>query len=56
MSFVRYLWGPAGPESQPEAGNELKDKREACKNDKQIVATHQFQRPLDFVRWVCHHP
>ena len=25
-SFVRYLWGPVGPEPQPEAWNEPKDK------------------------------
>lgn len=26
MSFVRYLWGSAGPESQPEARNGFKDE------------------------------
>lgn len=54
MSFVRYLWGSAGPGSQPEAGNRLKDESEPAQNDKQIVAAHQFQRPLDFVRPACH--
>jgi hypothetical protein len=42
VSFVRYLWGPAGPKPQPEAGKGLKDKSEPAR------VTSKLSQPTNF--------
>lgn len=42
MPFVRYLWGSAGPGSQPDAGNEFKDMSQPAQ------MTGRLSQPTDF--------
>lgn len=56
MSFVRYLWGSAWARIPTRRWERIQGREPACTNHRQIVITHQFQRPLDFVRSACHPP
>lgn len=42
MSFVRYLWGSSGPESQPEARNGFKDESRPAR------LTSKLSQPTNF--------
>lgn len=52
--FCAVLVGFCWARTPTRSWERIQGQEQACTNDKQIVAAHQFERPLDFVRRACH--